>query len=221
MTLTSLNTILSQYGSTLLIDASSTVVHAAWLRSHREPLWQQVADDAGRGIFQLVKAFGRECTEADAFIFCEGPGSILGIRTAATAIRTWQALRERPAFAYRSLELLAHLHAQPGDHVICDARRQSWHHVTLNADGATSSITRIPTPELPTGRLIMPDHFRIWSQPPVPTPTRVSYDPTKLSTTLADAPLMRPCPEPDAFLHEDPSYATWTPSVHRAPEVNP
>ena len=218
MILSSLNSILSQHGSVLLIDAASTVVHAAWLRSDCPPQWSQVADEAGRGIFQLFEDFGRECTQANAFVFCEGPGSILGIRTAATAIRTWQALRNRPAFSYRSLDLVARVHAQPGDHVICDARRQSWHLITVDKDGSPGPITRIPTAELPAQRLLMPDHFRIWSPLPDPAPSIVTYDPAPLSTALSNTPLLRPCPEPDAFLHEDPSYATWTPAVHRPPE---
>ena len=218
MTPFSLNHIIAQHGSALLIDAASTVVHVAWLRDGKAPEWRNVADEAGRGIFQLIEELNRDCAQADAFVFCEGPGSILGIRTAATAIRTWQALRARPAYAYRSLELSAHLHAQPGDHVICDARRQSWHSVTVNTNGSTSPISRIPTAALPPERLLMPDHFRIWSPLPDPAPTTVDYDPTQLSTSLADTALMRPCAEPDAFLHEDPSYATWTPAVHRAPD---
>ena len=32
-----------------------------------------------------------------------------------------------------------------------------------------------------------------------------------------DADLFRATDAPDAFLHEEPSYATWTPQIHRAP----
>ena len=32
-----------------------------------------------------------------------------------------------------------------------------------------------------------------------------------------DLDLFRPTDAPDAFLHEEPSYATWTPQIHRAP----
>jgi hypothetical protein len=31
--------------------------------------------------------------------------------------------------------------------------------------------------------------------------------------------LFRQTEEPDAFLHEEPSYAMWTPQVHQAPET--
>ena len=33
------------------------------------------------------------------------------------------------------------------------------------------------------------------------------------------ADLLRPAPLPEAFLHEDPAYVTWTPQIHRAPRM--
>jgi len=63
----------------------------------------------------------------------------------------------------------------------------------------------------------MPEHFRNWT--PLPPNTRIV--PYTLETmlslpALADAPLFAPAPEPDAFLHEEPIYQTWTPQVHQA-----
>ncbi len=218
----SLSQLLDRHPSLLLLDAASAVVHAAWLRRDAPPQWARTEEEAGRGLFTLVEQLGPDCVNADAFVYCEGPGSILGIRTCATAIRTWQALRARPAYAYRSLELTAQSHGAPGDTVICDARRQSWHAITVAADGSTGAIDRIPTAELaPAGRLLSPADFRTWSALPVPAPETVSYEPAALLDSLANQPLFEERPEPDAFLHEDPSYVRWTPAVHRAPEPKP
>src|SRR5690606_7730550 len=106
------------------------IVHAGWLGTEDPPRWCSVEEDAGTGIFRVLERLGAHLEQANAFIYCEGPGSILGIRTSAVAIRTWQVLRSRPVFAYRSLELLALAKARPGLTVIADARRQHWHAVT-------------------------------------------------------------------------------------------
>lgn len=218
----SLSQLLDRHPSILLLDAASAVVHAAWLRRDASPQWVRTREEAGRGLFALVEELGPDCLNAEAFIYCEGPGSILGIRTTATALRTWQALRPRPTYAYRSLELTAQTHGAPGDTVICDARRQSWHAISVTTDGSTGAIDRIPTAELaPSSRLLMPADFRTWSALPDPAPETVPYDPAALLATLADQSLFEERPEPDAFLHEDPSYVRWTPAVHRAPEPKP
>ena len=73
----------------------------------------------------------------------------------------------------------------------------------------------MPTAEL-AGELVMPEGFRHWT----PLPAGVTSTPYVLADLLprvADADLFRPTAAPDAFLHEEPAYATWTPQIHRAP----
>jgi len=66
----------------------------------------------------------------------------------------------------------------------------------------------------------MPEHFRHWA--PLPSGTRrVPYDVGELLRATADVPLLQESPEPEAFLHEDPQYVTWTPRVHQAPSSPP
>src|SRR5205085_2213208 len=91
----------------LLIDAASAQVQVGWLERHEDG-WQHSAEEAGVGIFQAIDALNRDVGDAGAFVFCDGPGSILGIRTAAMAIRTWNVLKPRPVFAYSSLAVVAH-----------------------------------------------------------------------------------------------------------------
>jgi tRNA threonylcarbamoyladenosine biosynthesis protein TsaB len=42
-----------------------------------------------------------------------------------------------------------------------------------------------------------------------------------LLVTAPDEPFFRESPEPDAFMHEQPSYVAWTPQVHQAPSAAP
>jgi tRNA threonylcarbamoyladenosine biosynthesis protein TsaB len=66
------------------------------------------------------------------------------------------------------------------------------------------------------GPFLTPAGFRRWSPLPAGT-TEVSYDLRELLPRVWRTPLLSPCAEPDAFLHEQPSYVTWTPAIHRAP----
>ncbi len=195
----------------LLIDAASATVQVGALAAQaREDRWQTSADEAGIGIFASTGALPLAPNDYRAFVFCDGPGSILGIRSAAAALRAWQVIHPRPVFRYHSLALVARAQAQPGLQLIADARRNTWHRCTV--DGG---LERVP-PEQLGEQLAMPAGFRHWS--PLPAGVRsVPYDLPALLATTEEADLFTPTDAPDAFLHEEPSYATWTPQIHRAP----
>jgi tRNA threonylcarbamoyladenosine biosynthesis protein TsaB len=194
----------------LLIDAASACIQAGVLGAAGGDRWASATEEAGIGIFRCVEALQFDLAEAGAFIFCDGPGSILGIRSTAMALRTWNVLKARPVYRYCSLELVAHALREPGTQVIADARRETWHRFTLGG-----RLERIATADL-AGPLVMPAGFRHWSALPLGvTPT--SYTLATLLPAIADADLFTASESPDAFLHEEPSYKTWTPQIHRAP----
>ena len=160
----------------------------------------------------LLREASLRIADVNAFVVCEGPGSVLGIRTSAVALRAWRVLNPAPAYAYQSLVLAAHTLANPQVNVIADARRDSWHVQRLG-----QPLLRVPTAEL-TGQCVMPEGFRHWT--PLPAGLgKTSYDlPSLLARpALQDAELFRASAEPDAFSHEEPSYVTWHPQVHQAP----
>jgi len=221
--MSSLNQLLAAHPTILLIDSASACVQVAVLRRHSEPVWMSRTGEAGEQVFALVGELTAQANlslySIDAFVFCDGPGSVLGIRTTAVALRTWGVLRARPVYAYCSLALVAHALVHTGNRrefaAIADARRDSWHRVAVDANGILSSLHRIPSASL-TGALVMPDAFRYWS--PLPTAVEsVSYALASLLPALTEADLFYDAPEPDAFLHEEPVYKTWIPQVHRAP----
>jgi hypothetical protein len=43
------------------------------------------------------------------------------------------------------------------------------------------------------------------------------YDVAALLVRTPEAALFRAVEAPEVFLHEEPSYATWSPHIHRAP----
>jgi tRNA threonylcarbamoyladenosine biosynthesis protein TsaB len=206
----SLRLLLTAHAPVLLIDAASSHMHVGWLGSDATARWESSSEEAGIGIFRCLEALGSDVSSARAFGFCEGPGSILGIRTVAMALRTWCMLMPRPVFAYSSLALVAHALDRPELGIIADGRRESWHLHQLGA-----GLRRVTTAEL-SGDLVMPENFRHWTPLP-PRVTRVPYAPADLLPRVLDADLFRRNATPDAFLHEEPSYVTWTPQIHRAP----
>ena len=208
----SLSQILRDHSPLLLIDAASGTIQAGLLGAGAKPRWASRQEEAGVGVFECLDDLDVEIDSARAFAFCEGPGSILGIRTAAMAIRMWNVLRSRPVFGYFGLAVVAEAVGRPGAGIIADARRGMWHH--LERGGA---LRRLPAADL-AGELLTPEGFRHWS----PLPPGTATTPYALSSLLAlpsvaAADLFRETPAPDAFLHQEPSYAKWTPQIHRAP----
>ncbi len=214
----SLSQLLAAHPVVLLLDSASARVQVGlWPGSGKVPRWSTRDEEAGKGLFacveELFDASGCGFADVNACIFCEGPGSVLGVRTAAAALRAWGVLHPVPVFAFQSLALVASALGDPAANVIADARRDSWHVARLGAP-----LRRVPTAEL-AGDLVLPEHFRHWT--PLPAGVRrTPYDLAALLPRATDADLFHATATPDAFLHEEPTYAMWTPQVHQAEERN-
>ncbi len=205
----------------LALDTCSTHVEAAlWLGLSPEPSHLATVEGEASAalpaaISRVLAAAGRRVRDLDAAVFCAGPGSVLGIRLAAASLRAWRAARpELALYSYLSLPPLAVAH--PAFTIVADARRDTWHAVQ---PGDAHTVTRLATTEL-TRRppLATPAHFRRWSV--LPAGQAVTELPWSAAALLAAAPdenFFAPAPEPEAFQHEAPSYAAWTPHIHRAP----
>src|SRR3954466_7183961 len=107
--MSSLTQLLTAHRSVLVLDAASPWMQVGLLQANTPARWQVAEAEAGSALFKgvdaVLKSAGGQLADVDAFVFCEGPGSMLGVRTAAMAIRTWQVLRARPAYAYHSLAI--------------------------------------------------------------------------------------------------------------------
>lgn len=208
--MTSLRHLLSEHRTLLVLDAASSRAQTGWLEAGATARWQSSEEDSGRALFKCLSRLRINPLEAGAWVFCEGPGSILGIRTAAMALRTWQVLSGRPVYSYGSLNLVAHAQDRPDLCVIADARREHWHAQILG-----QPLRRVPTSEL-SGTMLMPAGFRHWSALPAGVRT-APYDLAELFDRTAEADLFTLVDLPDAFMHEAPQYRTWEPQIHRAP----
>lgn len=208
----SLHHLLAAHAPLLIVDAASARTQTGWLPNGEfaAARWAASEEETGVGLFRSIEALGVKVDDAGAFVFCDGPGSVLGIRTCAMALRTWNVIKPRPVFAYCSLAVVAHALDRKEIGVVADARRELWHHYQLGG-----TWRRLPVTEL-SGELVMPEHFRHWSPLPAGV-TRTPYALADLLPRVVDAELFRETTTPDAFLHEEPSYVTWTPKIHRAP----
>ena len=201
---------ISAHFPALVIDAASAEVQVGLLAADGTSRWYSSSDESGVAVFQGVEKLGVNVRDVGAFIFCEGPGSVLGIRTVAMALRTWEVFKTTPIYAYCSLALVAHALGRKDVAVIADARRDAWHRYRID-----QGLERVPASEL-MGELVMPQHFRHWSPLP-PDVALVSYSLAELLPKIWDQDLLRATDAPDAFLHEEPSYVKWSPHIHRAP----
>ncbi len=206
----SLRQLIHIHRSLLLLDTASNRIQVGLLSKHHESRWASAHTEAGTGLFSCIDELGINPTSVAATILCSGPGSILGIRTAAMAIRTWNAISPRIAYSYHSLNLVSTALGDPEANIIADARREHWHSQTQG-----KPMQQIPANEL-SGRLLIPEGFRHWSSLPQGTIT-TSYDVEVLMRQADDADLFTSTDNPDAFLHTEPSYKQWIPQIHRTP----
>ena len=204
---------ISDHFPALVIDAASSEVQVGLLTANGSHRWYRSEEESGIAVFQGIEKLAVNPLEVGAFIFCEGPGSVLGIRTVAMALRTWRVFKSTPVFAYCSLALVAHALGRKDIAVIADARRDAWHRYRIE-----HGFERVPASAL-SGDLVMPEYFRHWSPLP-PNVREVPYSLAQLLPKIWDADLLRATESPDAFLHEEPSYVTWTPKIHRAPAAS-
>lgn len=219
--------LLAQHRRILVLDAASTGTQVGLLCADAPARWLRREEEAGTGVFggteDLLKQAGLKLADIGAFVLCEGPGSMLGTRTVAMALRTWQVLQPRPAYAYQSLAVagrFAWTRAPRAFAVIADARRDTWHVQAVGGDGRLAPLQRLAPGDLPAGELLTPENFRAWAPPPRPA-AACRYELAEIFPTLGDGDFFRPVEAPDAFQHAAPEYRKWSAQVHSAATAAP
>ncbi|MDP4878974.1 MAG: hypothetical protein NWR36_03735 [Opitutales bacterium] len=100
----------------LAIDGSGSEVYAGILGADGQ--WLAQSSQTGAPLEMLFPTFeatlkeaGLSLTDLRSYIYCEGPGSVLGLRLCAMAIETWSRLNPQSAhcYAYNTLQLCATL----------------------------------------------------------------------------------------------------------------
>lgn len=212
-------------GHYLLLDAAGPLVQTGIWKEGQWVRWQGSREEAGRSLFEgagaLFHDLNLSLADLSGFFFCEGPGSMLGIRMAAMAIRGWQSLLDAPlpVFTYNSHELLARALLAARTlvpfNVISDARRNRWNLVSVPQTDLIGPLQRVPAGDLNdlTGPV-----FRMEETIRNETPIRAELVPYILDQhagLFMQPGLLRQATTPDALIQETPEYQKWNADRHR------
>ncbi|MGH8019141.1 MAG: hypothetical protein ACREIA_12775 [Opitutaceae bacterium] len=209
----------------LVIDSASqeVIVGLEGGAGSTRDAWARRSEEAGIAVFTGVRDVLRETgvtlAQLGAIVFCEGPGSLLGIRMAAMAIRTWVATRPAGGaplefLYYLSVVLVAAdlLYSEAAGTaenfaVITDARRSMWNALDVSANDKSFSVQRLSAGDLEARdyALFHPEGFARWQPLPAQVQT-AAYRPERVLTLARKFPLLRPSAQPDAFLTQAPEY---------------
>lgn len=214
--------------NTLIIDGSGSALFAGLLDARGA--WQATAlreCAALEGIFPAVtdvlQAADRNLSEVDAYIYCEGPGSVLSLRLCAMAIETWRRLLPKPAalYKYNSLQLMAQrlLAEAPEPHgarIVSDWKKGAWNSLTFQ-DNAVGAVEVLDDEALAawSGPLYHLPQRKGWQSPP-PAATTLDYDPACLDRLHTRPGLLHPINSVELYSAGVNTFQKWTPARHRA-----
>jgi tRNA threonylcarbamoyladenosine biosynthesis protein TsaB len=211
---------------TLVIDGSGSAVFVGVLGQDGNWLAQSEQDGAPlESLFPSVETTleAAQLTLADlrSFIYCEGPGSVLGLRLCAMAIETWSRLHPASAhyFAYNSLQLTAALICVDTPRLdnallVSDWKKGTWNAVQIqNGQPGPTEVADDATIANWTGPLYHLPQRKGWQKPPV-NATPVQYSPQRLAEVLH---LPKPTQSVELYASGINVFQKWTPERHRAP----
>jgi tRNA threonylcarbamoyladenosine biosynthesis protein TsaB len=180
------------------------------------------SDGALEGLFGCVEAALAEAklslADVRSFALCAGPGSVLGIRIAALAVRAWSALEPRPIFVWESLAGLARSALVAGERgpflVAVESRLKRWHALEVSADGALGVPFEAEAAQLNSAgcRVLTSSAAAV---PVLQAHVAVPHPWSALPASFAQVGFLRAEPRPDA-LNIAQDFATWSGKRHQA-----
>ena len=214
--------------ASLVIDGSGSSVFAGLLDADKQ--WLTKIEHVGAPLEELFPVIqlalfesGLSLNDIGGYIYCEGPGSVLGLRLCAMAIETWTRLYPESAqyYKYNSLQLSAHalLHANPDLQdalIVADWKKGAWNALYLRGRrvGATEVIDDASLEDW--GNLIyhLPQR-KGWQSPPNKVQT-LHYDPSILDTIHDALGLILMTDRIELYDSGINTFQKWTPTRHRA-----
>ena len=211
---------------TLVIDGSSSStfvglqgVDGKWLIQSSQKLAPL------EGLFSMIEAMfdstEYELTDIRSFVYCKGPGSVLGLRLCSMAIQTWGHLSKPVVqfFHYNSLELTAALLAldeaeMDSALLISDWKKDVWHAIEIRT-GQMKTITTIDDQAVRTwnkGPLFYLPQRKGWQTIPTDAIT-VEYSPHRL---IEVTHLLKETKNIELYASNINRFQKWVPQYHRA-----
>ncbi len=209
-------------GRWLVLDSSGLTVQVGLFEGGRWLAFERSEEAPLEALFESVD---RVLRQADArlddlrgFVLGSGPGSLLGIRLAAMAIRTWQSLRTTPAevLQYESLALAAAALSRRCE-IVSDFKKGAWNHIRGEDGDRRSAIDVLDDAAVAA---LEPPLYHIaqrkgWSRPPAKAEP-LDYSAEALAQVWNAQGLLQRVDLPTPFSHGSPQFARWVPERHRA-----
>lgn len=212
----------------LVIDGSGSTVFAGLLDANDQ--WLAKVERPGAPLEELFPAIDAALKEADAqlsdaisYLYCEGPGSVLGLRLCAMAIETWTRLYPQSAqlYKYNSLQLtaLSLLHATPELQdalIVSDWKKGAWN--ALYIKGGEVGDTEVIDDEgmaAWNGALYHLPQRKGWQSPPSNAQT-LNYDPSLIDQVRHHPALLQATESVELYSSGINTFQKWTPTRHRA-----
>jgi len=211
----------------LLLDAAGVTPRLGLWQDGRWLAWRECTTTTMPGLFEEIPTLLAEAKltweKIDGFIYPEGPGSVLGLRLAAMAIRTWQvdeaarpSPRELTVWACGSLHLAAALVIAGGVPIpftaFTEVRQGLWRVLEVNS-GDAAALAAIPSREvldgdLPFGALFHVPARKAWQGLPPqaqPLPTTLHKHPE----IFQQPGLLRQVETATPYAGTPPEYRKW------------
>ncbi len=211
----------------LLTDCSAPGVRAGILGEHGWLAYEKLDGETGTKLFEAVKKLlaetNLELKHLQSFVYCEGPGSTLGIRINSMALRTWVSLSDqpKPIYTYRSLTAAGMLIAlerkkETTFAVLSDLRKHSWNALRFDPGAHSEEIRVASVEELndwPEPRYFIQQ--RIHSPGIPPGAEVIHYDLEALGTHPSFLASLRLVEKPEIYQTTTTEFKKWTPNRHR------
>ena len=210
----------------LVIDGSGATVFAGLLGTDGKWLSQITQKSTPlEGLFPAVEAVLRsaQCQISDVhdFIYCEGPGSVLGLRLCAMAIQTWGHLCKPDVhyFAFNSLELMAALILLDSPDInhallVSDWKKDAWNSVFIK-EGQPGTITVLDHQAVRNWEkehLFYLPQRKGWQKAPENAIT-LEYSPHRLPEAMQ---LLKETKKIELYASNINVFQKWIPQRHRA-----
>jgi len=211
----------------LLVDGSGACFYAGVLGNGGQWLaFETASEPALESLFSTVEQVLQEAGIAleaiQSYLYCAGPGSVLGLRLCAMAVETWRRLQPTAGatYGYNSLQLAAADLLQQTQHaeaalLISDWKKDTWNGLKIGL-GTLPEVTPISSEELAdwSGPLYHLPARKGWQAAPA-NAVELSYHPEHLPTLLATPGLLRATDGVSLYQSGLNTFQKWTPDRDR------
>ncbi len=202
----------------LIIDTASQTTWVGYISEDGVAAWERSTEEASHALFACLKQLELRDIQwkgIRSIAYNQGPGSMLGIRTAIMAIRTWSsaaALAESPTlYAYNSLAIGSRIPDAKGSTlIVTDARRKSWNAYRPQDDSPQIQILSNAALEAYHGEIRILQEFNQWTRTDAQL-VPLAYDPRHAFADSGYVDLIKPVDIPTPLVLRESEYQKWVP----------